>query len=249
VSGLGLGQHALLTQCGQGALVEVERHDHSHALAATGQHGRLVAVAGAAHSVGERVTHVGDAFLVLNLRRVHSRIVTQTLQRLYGLRVHERYDVPVKQGEWHRSCQHKNYRLTCADYETLVAEIGNRCQICGTPGPDTWRRKLVIDHDHKVGQWAVRGLLCPPCNTALTREGPTTDRQATYLTAPWYQRSVRPLTLTEPEHGTRVSDGANGVWKRDGDLWHPMRSYYREPQAWTWLVRMFGPHRITKETT
>ncbi|WP_176741390.1 endonuclease domain-containing protein [Streptomyces sp. LUP30] len=150
----------------------------------------------------------------------------------------------MKQGEWHRSCQHKSYRLTCADYEALVAEAGNRCQICGTPGPSTWRRKLVIDHDHEVGQWAVRGLLCPPCNTTLPEGRTPAAEQAAYLAAPWYARFVQPLTLPEPDDGAGVSDGINGLWERSGDLWFPRKGYYREPRTWQWLLHMFGPHRI-----
>lgn len=153
----------------------------------------------------------------------------------------------MKRSERHHSCQHKSYRLTCADYEALVAQARNQCQICGTPGPDTWRRKLVIDHDHEIGLWAVRGLLCPPCNTALPEGGTPAAEQAKYLAAPWYARSIRPLTLTEPADRSQVSDGSNGVWERDGAHWIPIRGYYREPQTWVWLLHMFGPHRLLRQ--
>lgn len=61
---------------------------------------------------------------------------------------------------------HKVYSLSCDDYETLWARSGGVCEACGYQ-PESPQRGLVIDHDHKYGATAVRGLICRWCNTAL----------------------------------------------------------------------------------
>ena len=50
------------------------------------------------------------------------------------------------------------------EYEAILAAQGGVCAICGRP--PSVRRKLDMDHDHKTMH--VRGLLCVPCNRALT---------------------------------------------------------------------------------
>lgn len=59
---------------------------------------------------------------------------------------------------------HRQYRLNCADFEELIARATGRCEICGLPAERNHRGKLAIDHDHLLGRWAVRGLLCLSCN-------------------------------------------------------------------------------------
>jgi hypothetical protein len=81
--------YAFFSQGHERSLVELHGDEHGYALAAAGQHGRVVAVASLVDRVGERVAHVGDAFLVLNLRRGHSRSVSD---HLHVRDVHERYD-------------------------------------------------------------------------------------------------------------------------------------------------------------
>lgn len=61
---------------------------------------------------------------------------------------------------------HKIYSLSCEDYDALWERSGGVCEACGYE-PDRPERGLVIDHDHKYGDAAVRGLLCRWCNTAL----------------------------------------------------------------------------------
>ncbi|KYK14246.1 endonuclease domain-containing protein [Streptomyces rochei] len=63
---------------------------------------------------------------------------------------------------------HKTYSLDCDDYEALWARSGGLCEACGYE-PDRRERGLVIDHDHKYGDAAVRGLICRWCNAALGR--------------------------------------------------------------------------------
>ena len=57
----------------------------------------------------------------------------------------------------------RKYGLTIQQYDTLLAEQGGGCAICGRkPRPDI---SLHVDHDHKTG--ALRGILCFRCNNAL----------------------------------------------------------------------------------
>lgn len=65
------------------------------------------------------------------------------------------------------SCQHRLYRLTCEEMAALIHRANDSCEICGRPRHRSPNRRLYIDHDHNIGIWAVRGLLCPSCNTSL----------------------------------------------------------------------------------
>jgi len=67
------------------------------------------------------------------------------------------------------------YGLTQETYDSLLAEQGGGCAICGSPDPKTHHGKWQIDHDHSCcstgakrtcGQ-CVRGLLCQQCNLGL----------------------------------------------------------------------------------
>lgn len=65
----------------------------------------------------------------------------------------------------------RKYNMSVAEYESLVAEQGDSCAICGTT--DKRGKSWHVDHDHSCcpgdsscGQ-CVRGLLCPICNQAL----------------------------------------------------------------------------------
>lgn len=61
----------------------------------------------------------------------------------------------------HPSCYHTGYRLSCDEYDDLLAKADGRCMLCATVA------KLNIDHDHALGEWAVRGLVCKFCNVHL----------------------------------------------------------------------------------
>ncbi|TGB06535.1 endonuclease domain-containing protein [Streptomyces sp. MZ04] len=63
---------------------------------------------------------------------------------------------------------HQFYSLSCDDYEALWERSGGVCEACGFE-PDRPERGLVIDHDHRYGDAAVRGLICRWCNNALGR--------------------------------------------------------------------------------
>lgn len=241
--GSGLSGHALLAKRIHGALVQVERHDDGRFLASVHQDGRLASEARAGDHFPQDVACLGDLRAVFGAG-AHADIVAESLLNTTAPIRFLSYDGHVSIDSGHTTCQHKIYRLTCAQYVGLLVDTGNLCQICTTPARDTWRGKLVIDHDHDHGIWAVRGLLCPRCNTSLER-GEVTPQQAAYLASPWYGRNLAPLVLSEPAAGSVVTDGSGGRWTHTKGLWHPAGSYYQAPQSWSWLLRMFGPHRIS----
>ncbi|MFE2832220.1 endonuclease domain-containing protein [Streptomyces mirabilis] len=101
-------------------------------------------------------------------------------------------------------CQaHKGYLLTCEEYEALWARSGGACEACGFQ-PETREYGLVIDHDHKYGKTAVRGLICRWCNTALGKlENPDVNPAfgpgpgswfGSYFRRAWFVRTPDPQT-------------------------------------------------------
>lgn len=85
----------------------------------------------------------------------------------------------------HQSCNHKVYALTCEQYERLLKRAGGRCEMCGRPGFLSAKGRLAIDHDHELGWWAVRGLLCNRCNTQFRRSW-MAEARAQYLPKAWH---------------------------------------------------------------
>lgn len=72
----------------------------------------------------------------------------------------------------HDTCHHLRFRLSCDDFAALLQRCQNRCEICGIPGPEAPRGKLYLDHDHRYGLYAIRGLLCARCNRQNSRSTP-----------------------------------------------------------------------------
>lgn len=88
---------------------------------------------------------------------------------------------------WHATCSHRMYNLGCDEFEALLASAHYACQRCsGT------NERLYIDHDHEIGMWGVRGILCPACNSLLGRvdagRSPADDLTARYLANPYPHR-------------------------------------------------------------
>lgn len=155
----------------------------------------------------------------------------------------------------HVDCIHRKYRLTCAQYETLIERSGGACEVCGTSAGDMtmgWRcvsGRLHIDHDHTLGLWAVRGLLCRRCNNTIDqwfRSGQLNDYDANA----YHRKLVADSGAIEgePEVGVVVRDFAYREWRRMPDGWVALHS-----QAWqfepvvTWddLIFISGPHNLT----
>jgi len=55
------------------------------------------------------------------------------------------------------------FKLSVEQYEEMLASQNGVCKICGRPPRN---KRLAVDHDHETGD--IRGLLCGPCNTALS---------------------------------------------------------------------------------
>lgn len=89
---------------------------------------------------------------------------------------------------------HLTYRLSCEEYEELVAHAGGRCQICRTLPEETDRGKLCIDHLHGYGNHLVRGLLCDDCNVRMARidnlREPHTPTTRRYCYGAWFARQL-----------------------------------------------------------
>ena len=68
----------------------------------------------------------------------------------------------------------RQYGISSADYDALLAKQDGVCATCGKPSEET----LCVDHCHATG--TIRGLLCRQCNFAL---GCFTDRQAAMMAA------------------------------------------------------------------
>ncbi|MFR9789054.1 endonuclease domain-containing protein [Streptomyces sp. MB22_4] len=88
----------------------------------------------------------------------------------------------------HASCYHTRYVLTCTEYEDLLRYADDHCMLCQAKRPAG--RSLNIDHDHALGPWAVRGLVCDRCNQALryvdAGEKPDWLRIRHYLDNAWH---------------------------------------------------------------
>lgn len=58
------------------------------------------------------------------------------------------------------------YNLTEDDFNRMLENCNNSCEICGKPFSDESRYTTPgVDHCHETGK--VRGLLCRKCNTAI----------------------------------------------------------------------------------
>lgn len=153
----------------------------------------------------------------------------------------------------HEKCRHKHYRMTCEQFDDLLAESDGRCQICRLHGSQNSKQLLFIDHESRRGDWAVRGLLCNTCNTILGKdlEVPRDPAFAAYLENPWFIRMLAAHGFTsdlpaEPPIGSIVDFGGRQPqrmrtkrgWERviHGHPWHP--------RSWWQLYRSYGPHRL-----
>lgn len=143
-------------------------------------------------------------------------------------------------------CAHRAYCLTCDEFDELVAEHSGRCALCNCTGSESRRGVLVIDHDFRYGNWAVRGLLCSRCNTLIDIPGrQRTLAEEAYLVDPWWRRRFGRLglpteVLPEPALGTLVVVDRES-WKRTGAGWEHA---YIPRKSWRDLTAKHPPHAI-----
>lgn len=64
-----------------------------------------------------------------------------------------------------RSDFKRNYGMTLAEVDSLIASQGHECAICGTKNPGGPGNRFMVDHDHETSK--VRGALCCACNFIL----------------------------------------------------------------------------------
>lgn len=66
-------------------------------------------------------------------------------------------------------CQtHRSYGMQCVEFEALRARSAGCCEACGVLEEEAGLGRLIIDHDHRYGRDAVRGLICSSCNSQLS---------------------------------------------------------------------------------
>jgi hypothetical protein len=79
-----------------------------------------------------------------------------------------RYSVAKQSGHNYDVSLRRQFGITLADYEKLLADQHGVCYICGKPETVVHCgqvRRLAVDHDHTTGK--VRRLLCTVCNTRV----------------------------------------------------------------------------------
>lgn len=99
---------------------------------------------------------------------------------------------------------HRLYGMECNEFDALHARSCGCCEVCGTPEEDAGLGRLVIDHDHRYGKEAVRGLICSSCNSRLSvlenyhpyRALAAEQRFETYLGRAWFAQVSRQARLT-----------------------------------------------------
>lgn len=118
-----------------------------------------------------------------------------------------------------RCSTHLLYEMDCAEFEALRTRSADHCEACGIAAEETASGQFVIDHDHRYGNAAVRGLICSSCNSLLgaLETGPSAaspaERQRfnTYLRRAWFLQVARwgrmhsPALAMETEERTLLS--------------------------------------------
>jgi len=93
---------------------------------------------------------------------------------------------------------HKVYKLTCEEYEQLWERCGGCCEACGR-AIDLSKRDHAIDHDHRYGITAVRGIVCVRCNGYLGRlENPRIHPAFGPGPGRWFAKYFRRAWFTRP---------------------------------------------------
>lgn len=102
---------------------------------------------------------------------------------------------------------HRTYKMGCREFTALLARAAGHCEACGIPTEESGIKQLIIDHDHRYGVEAVRGMICSSCNTALGNQEhtrPLAERHyivqfAEYIRKAWFVQRSRLALLQEPD--------------------------------------------------
>lgn len=152
----------------------------------------------------------------------------------------------------HDRCNtHRGYKLSCDQYESLLARCGQRCEICryvnGAPG------RLKMHIDHRGPRWAVRGLLCNGCNTRLQDANAFSGAAARYLVRPWWKRQCAAHGIpadprnAQPPVGSAIRNQWGVIWMHvSQDRWlAPIQPGKGTPlPGWSGLYDAYGPHNL-----
>jgi hypothetical protein len=153
----------------------------------------------------------------------------------------------------HDSCRHRFYGLNCLDYEQILADTKQRCELCSASPRGNTHGKLFIDHDPAVGQWAVRGLLCHRCNSLIADKpgwGVTLPAGTeAYLANSWFKRKLAETGTSldgppEPLEGGRFRDTWNNRWEKSRGEWICMHARIKW-RTWKQIMYRLGPYAIT----
>lgn len=85
--------------------------------------------------------------------------------------------------KWREGVMRRDFGITVAKYDEMLASQNGRCAVCFTDTPDG-KGRFHVDHCHSTSK--VRGLLCHRCNTGLGlfRDSPDAlSRAVEYLKA------------------------------------------------------------------
>lgn len=97
-----------------------------------------------------------------------------------------------------------SYGLSLEEYENLLKQQDGKCACCGTEDNlKEFGRKgkyFDVDHCHKTGK--IRGLICGPCNSGISRLGDGLDK---VLLAYNYLKRFEDSQLKECEQSEHVS--------------------------------------------
>ena len=103
--------------------------------------------------------------------------------------------------------KHRTYKMGCREFDALLARAAGHCEACGIPTEESGLQQLIIDHDHRYGWEAVRGLICSSCNQQLggmehrlpIGEQYYTPQFAEYIRKAWFVQRSRLALLLEPD--------------------------------------------------
>lgn len=88
-----------------------------------------------------------------------------------------------------------------------------RCEICGVSESEVYKGRLLIDHDHRLGNGNdhIRGLICQKCNAAMKYVDigfrKPTRAQLMYIYNAWFWQWIPDAHRDEPYIPPKPRDG------------------------------------------